>query len=64
HAERVIHGGVTVERALADLDAEVNRILEKRRWMLERAGTRRSALGTRRVPPSAERRVLSPGGGE
>jgi multiple sugar transport system substrate-binding protein len=37
-AERSIRGGVPTERALADLDAEVNRILEKRRWMLARQG--------------------------
>ena len=42
HAERVIHGGVPVERALTDLDAEVNRILEKRRWMLDRLAERAS----------------------
>jgi multiple sugar transport system substrate-binding protein len=35
-AERSIRGGVPTERALGDLDAEVNRILEKRRWMLAR----------------------------
>ena len=35
--ERAVQGGVPVERVLADLDANVNRILEKRRWMLDRA---------------------------
>lgn len=34
--ERVVRGGVPVPRALADLDADVDRILEKRRWMLDR----------------------------
>jgi multiple sugar transport system substrate-binding protein len=35
--ERAVQGGVPVERVLADLDANVDRILEKRRWMLDRA---------------------------
>jgi len=34
--EKVVQGGKPVPRALADLDDEVNRILEKRRWMLSR----------------------------
>ena len=34
--ERVVRGGTPVPRALADLDAEVDGILEKRRWILER----------------------------
>jgi multiple sugar transport system substrate-binding protein len=34
--ERVVRGGVPVPRALADLDADVDRILEKRRWILDR----------------------------
>ena len=32
--ERVVHGDVTAERALPALDLRVDRILEKRRWML------------------------------
>ena len=36
-AETAIRGGVPAERALAELDREVNAILEKRRWMLGRA---------------------------
>jgi multiple sugar transport system substrate-binding protein len=35
--ERVVQGGVPTERALRDLDATVDRILEKRRWLLDRA---------------------------
>ena len=35
--ERAVQGGVPVDRVLADLDADVDRILEKRRWMLDRA---------------------------
>lgn len=35
-AEQVIRGRRPVAAALADLDRDVNRILEKRRWMLER----------------------------
>jgi hypothetical protein len=34
--EKVVRGGTPVPRALADLDADVDRILEKRRWILER----------------------------
>ena len=33
-SERAIRGNVPAERALAALDADVNRILEKRRWIL------------------------------
>jgi multiple sugar transport system substrate-binding protein len=36
-AEQVMRGGRDLDTALADLDADVDRILEKRRWMLERA---------------------------
>ena len=35
--ERAVQGRVPVDRVLADLDANVDRILEKRRWMLDRA---------------------------
>jgi multiple sugar transport system substrate-binding protein len=35
--ERVIHGDLAAANAPADLDARADRILEKRRWMLERA---------------------------
>jgi multiple sugar transport system substrate-binding protein len=40
YAEQVIRGGRPVEAALGALDAEVNRILEKRRWMLAREAER------------------------
>jgi multiple sugar transport system substrate-binding protein len=33
-AERAVHGHLTVDAAAAELDARVDRILEKRRWML------------------------------
>jgi multiple sugar transport system substrate-binding protein len=36
-ADRAIRGGVSVPRALADLDREVDAALEKRRWMLARS---------------------------
>ena len=36
HAETAIRGGVPAERALANLDRDVDRMLEKRRWMLAR----------------------------
>ena len=35
-AERVVHGDLTVAQAARELDARTDRILEKRRWMLER----------------------------
>lgn len=41
--EPAIRGRVTVEAALAALDRDVDRMLEKRRWMLERAGKVRTA---------------------
>lgn len=34
--ERIVRGGVPQDRALRDLDAKVDAILEKRRWMAER----------------------------
>jgi multiple sugar transport system substrate-binding protein len=37
HGERAARGVVSVERALRALDGEVDRMLEKRRWMLARA---------------------------
>jgi multiple sugar transport system substrate-binding protein len=36
HAESAIRGQVTIDEALAALDREVDRMLEKRRWLLER----------------------------
>jgi multiple sugar transport system substrate-binding protein len=36
--ERVVHGDIAADRALAELDARVDAMLEKRRWMLERKG--------------------------
>lgn len=40
YAEAAIRGGVPVERALAALDRDTDRILEKRRWLLDRAAAR------------------------
>jgi len=39
-AEQVIRGGRPAEAALAALDRDVDRILEKRRWMLDREAAR------------------------
>jgi multiple sugar transport system substrate-binding protein len=36
-AEQVMRGGKNLDVALSSLDADVDRMLEKRRWMLERA---------------------------
>ncbi|MDQ6827829.1 MAG: sugar ABC transporter substrate-binding protein [Gemmatimonadota bacterium] len=47
-AEKSIRGNVPSARALADLDKDVNRILEKRRWMLARDSARgASGVGRR-----------------
>lgn len=43
--EKVVQGGVPADRALADLDREVDRILEKRRWILDRRAARRPVVG-------------------
>ena len=48
HAERVIRGAARPESALADLDRDVTRILEKRRWLLER---RARSSGAAAAPP-------------
>jgi multiple sugar transport system substrate-binding protein len=37
-AERAVRGGVSPDSALADYDREVDRILEKRRWLATRRG--------------------------
>ncbi len=36
-AEQVMRGGKDLDTALADLDRDVDQMLEKRRWMLDRA---------------------------
>jgi multiple sugar transport system substrate-binding protein len=41
-AERVVRGGQDLDAALAALDADTDRILEKRRWLLSRAGLKGS----------------------
>ncbi len=43
YAEQAIRGGVPADTALGRLDAEVNRILERRRWLLARARTPRAS---------------------
>jgi multiple sugar transport system substrate-binding protein len=39
-AEQVIRGGRSPGAALEELDRDVDRILEKRRWMLDREAAR------------------------
>jgi multiple sugar transport system substrate-binding protein len=39
-AEQVLRGGRDLDAALADLDADVDRMLEKRRWLLDREAAR------------------------
>ena len=36
YAEIVVRGAMTVDEALANLDKDVDKILEKRRWLLSR----------------------------
>ena len=36
YSERAVRGASTPDSALAQLDREVGRLLEKRRWLLER----------------------------
>jgi multiple sugar transport system substrate-binding protein len=38
HSEAAIRGGATVERVLTDMDRDTDRILEKRRWLMDRNG--------------------------
>ncbi len=45
YAEQVARGALTMDGALAALDGEVNRILEKRRWVLDREAAARAAAG-------------------
>jgi multiple sugar transport system substrate-binding protein len=42
-AEQVMRGGRNLDVALASLDADVDRMLEKRRWMLDRAAVEKKA---------------------
>ena len=53
HAERAIRQQVSVDEALAALDRDVDRILEKRRWLL-RQGTQPSPPAL--LPPAGEGR--------
>lgn len=39
-AERAVHGDLSVDQAARELDARADRILEKRRWLLARKGSR------------------------
>lgn len=51
HLEPAIRGRVTVDAALEALDADVDGILAKRRWMMTRGGPPKADPGDR-VPPS------------
>ena len=48
YAEAAIRGRMSIDQALAALDREVDQILEKRRWMLDREEDGRLSLGARR----------------
>lgn len=43
HAERAVRGGVTPDSALTQYDRDVDRILEKRRWLVTRRARERPA---------------------
>jgi multiple sugar transport system substrate-binding protein len=45
HAEAAIRGDATIETALAALDADADRILEKRRWLRAREARRKTENG-------------------
>jgi len=47
-SERAARGAFGVDEAVAELDARTDRILEKRRWILERAAVAASAQGAER----------------
>lgn len=51
YGERAVRGRATVDQALAALDRDVDRLLEKRRWLLARG-----ALGTRPAAAAGEAR--------
>ncbi len=55
-AEQVIRGARGLDAALAALDADVNRILEKRRWLLDREAGQATKHGARQ-PPASDRSV-------
>jgi multiple sugar transport system substrate-binding protein len=52
YAEQAARGKMTVDAAVAGLDAEVDRTLEKRRWMLDEAAVARGASA---VPDESRR---------
>jgi multiple sugar transport system substrate-binding protein len=43
HAERAVRGGVPIDSALVQYDRDVDRILEKRRWLVSRRAHARTA---------------------
>ena len=58
HAEGVVRGEVGIDAALAALDRDVDAMLEKRRWMLERAATAAAAGAAGPAPRVVDRRVV------
>ena len=66
HAERAIRGQVSADEALAALDRDVDRILEKRRWLLSRSvqpspPASRRGRGARKMKGSERHAALSAG---
>jgi multiple sugar transport system substrate-binding protein len=49
-AERAVRGGVAPDSALAEYDRDVDRILEKRRWLAERRQREHAAVPARQGP--------------
>ncbi|HEX5719459.1 MAG TPA: sugar ABC transporter substrate-binding protein [Thermoanaerobaculia bacterium] len=56
-AEQVMRGGRDLDEALAALDADVDRMLEKRRWLMDRSQDRPSTVETPRGASLSLRRV-------
>jgi multiple sugar transport system substrate-binding protein len=50
-AEQAVRGGASIDEALAALDADVDRILAKRRWLRQRAGDGGAATAGGSAPP-------------
>jgi DNA-binding Lrp family transcriptional regulator len=58
-AEAVIRGAVAPDSAFLRLDREVGRLLEKRRWMLDRAAARRDETRRENGPGAARPAVAA-----
>lgn len=62
HAERAIRGERDPDRALQDLDRDVDAILEKRRWLLERERRGSDGAGGSAKSPAPANQIAGPFG--